>query len=307
MMGPMDVNERISELVRTHQVLLFMKGSRHQPRCGFSATVVGILDEYLEDYGTVDVLADESIRQGVKEFSSWPTIPQLYVAGRFVGGCDIVREMDQAGELAEVLGTPARELAVPEITVTDSALAALRRFADGADPVVRLDIPASFQYGMDFDQERPGDVKVEGKGFTVLLTRGSARRADGLTVDFLETSDGGGFKIDNPNEPPKVQQLTAQSLAGMLERGAPLELLDVRTAEEIALAAFPGARHLDAEGKALLERLDRETALVLVCHHGVRSQAAAEHCLRMGFRTVYNLVGGIDAWARDVDSSVPRY
>ena len=307
MMGPMSVNDRIAGMVREHPVLLFMKGTRAQPRCGFSATVVTILDEYLEEYGTFDVLADPEVREGVKEFSNWPTIPQLYVGGKFIGGSDIVKEMDQAGELAEVLGAHPRPVVVPEIALTEAALAALRRFAHGADPVVRLEVPPSFQYGMDFDSERPGDVKVQGKGFTVLLSRGSARRADGLTIDFVDGPGGGGFKIDNPNEPPKVQPLSPPGLARLLEQGAPLELFDVRTPVEIATAAFPGARVLDAEGKALLDRLDRETPLVLICHHGQRSQAAAEHCLRMGFRTVYNLVGGIDAWSREVDPAVPRY
>lgn len=303
----MSVNERIGGLVGAHKVVLFMKGNRRQPRCGFSATVVGILDDYLEEYETVDVLEDDAIRQGIKDFSSWPTIPQLYVSGEFVGGCDIVKEMEQAGELTEVLGVEMKELVVPEITLKDGALEALRRFGDGADPVVRVEIPASFEYGMDFDTERPGDVKVEGKGFTLLLNRASARRADGMSIDFMEGPGGGGFKIDNPNEPPKVVQLPPAELKRRMDEGAPMEVFDVRTPGEIATAAFPTARPLDAEGKALLDALDKDTPLVLVCHHGNRSQAAAQHCLRMGFREVYNLVGGIDGWSREVDASVPRY
>ncbi len=95
--------ERIDGLVKGHPVTLFMKGNRQMPQCGFSATVVQILDQLLPDYQTVDVLQDPAIREGIKEYSSWPTIPQLYVAGEFQGGCDIVIEMYENGELQQKL------------------------------------------------------------------------------------------------------------------------------------------------------------------------------------------------------------
>jgi monothiol glutaredoxin len=96
--------QRIDDLVKGNRVLLFMKGDRSYPQCGFSAAVVQILDSLIPDYRTVDVLADPAIRDGVKAYSSWPTIPQLYVDGEFLGGCDIVREMYASGELQEKLG-----------------------------------------------------------------------------------------------------------------------------------------------------------------------------------------------------------
>lgn len=97
--------DRIAALIASDRVVLFMKGSRETPQCGFSAAVVAALDPRLADYTTVDVLADPALRQGVKEFSSWPTVPQLYVDGEFLGGCDIVREMEASGELDAKLGT----------------------------------------------------------------------------------------------------------------------------------------------------------------------------------------------------------
>jgi monothiol glutaredoxin len=96
--------KRIDELVKKNRVLLFMKGERSYPQCGFSATVVQILDSLIPDYETVDVLADPAIREGIKAYSQWPTIPQLYIDGEFQGGCDIVREMYASGELQEKLG-----------------------------------------------------------------------------------------------------------------------------------------------------------------------------------------------------------
>jgi len=98
-----DTRARIETLVNENRVLLFMKGNRQFPQCGFSATVVQILDSLLPEYQTVDVLADPKIRDGVKEFSSWPTIPQLYIGGEFQGGCDIIREMYERGELQAAL------------------------------------------------------------------------------------------------------------------------------------------------------------------------------------------------------------
>ncbi len=97
-----NANERIDELVKNNDVVLFMKGTALFPQCGFSSRAVAILDHLGVSYETVDVLQDQEIRQGIKEYSDWPTIPQLYVKGEFVGGCDITREMFQAGELQQL-------------------------------------------------------------------------------------------------------------------------------------------------------------------------------------------------------------
>ena len=97
------VNERIQDLVTSHDIVLFMKGTPAAPKCGFSASVAQVLARLNTPYKAVDVLADAEIREGVKAFSSWPTIPQLFVKGEFLGGADIVREMFQAGELAALL------------------------------------------------------------------------------------------------------------------------------------------------------------------------------------------------------------
>jgi len=98
------LRHRIQGLVDAHPVLLFMKGTKTFPQCGFSATVVEVLKRTGTEFQDVNVLADPALRQGIKEFSDWPTIPQLYVRGKLVGGCDIVREMYESGELQELLG-----------------------------------------------------------------------------------------------------------------------------------------------------------------------------------------------------------
>jgi len=100
----MDVQDKIREQVTTHRVVLYMKGQPEFPMCGFSATAVEILKRSgVDDFLAVDVLVDPDIRQGIKTYANWPTIPQLYVDGEFVGGADIMREMYQSGELKQVL------------------------------------------------------------------------------------------------------------------------------------------------------------------------------------------------------------
>ena len=102
-----EATKKIQGLIDAHRVVLFMKGTKHFPQCGFSGAVVQILNKKGVPYETVNVLADASVRQGIKDFANWPTIPQLYVDGKFVGGCDIVREMDTNGELEKLLGAKA--------------------------------------------------------------------------------------------------------------------------------------------------------------------------------------------------------
>ena len=106
-----DVQQRIDQLVKTNDILLFMKGNASFPMCGFSGRAVQILKACgvdAKDIASVNVLEDDEIRQGIKDFSHWPTIPQLYVKGEFIGGSDIMMEMYESGELQQVLGTKAQ-------------------------------------------------------------------------------------------------------------------------------------------------------------------------------------------------------
>jgi monothiol glutaredoxin len=104
-MSDMDTQQRIDQIVKGHPVVLFMKGMPQMPQCGFSQLAVQVLNACgVQQFHSVDVLADQEIRQGIKDYANWPTIPQLYVNGEFVGGSDIMREMYQSGELQKVLG-----------------------------------------------------------------------------------------------------------------------------------------------------------------------------------------------------------
>jgi monothiol glutaredoxin len=300
---------QLSDLIRSDRVVLFMKGTRRMPQCGFSATVVSILDELVPAYKTVDVLSDPAIRDGIKEYSQWPTIPQLFIGGEFVGGCDIVRELHASGELSKLLGVQEEEVAAPEIKLSDAAVQAFKAAsADIADEELRLEVTPQFQYDLSFGPRAKGDIEVKAGGLTLLVDRASAKRANGLSIDYVEGPNGAaGFKIENPNEPPRVKALSARALKEKLDRGEKLELFDVRTDAELSIAKVAGFRQLNAEGAAYLEGLPKSTPVVFMCHHGVRSRSAAEQFLRAGFTNVHNVEGGIEAWSRDVDPSVPRY
>ena len=102
-----DIRDHIKQAIEGQRVMLFMKGTPDEPRCGFSARTVGMLDELGTDYAAMDILPDPRIREQLSGLSGWPTIPQLFVGGELVGGCDIVTEMFESGELAEALGVEA--------------------------------------------------------------------------------------------------------------------------------------------------------------------------------------------------------
>ena len=97
------INDKIKDIINKNDVVLFMKGTPEMPQCGFSMTVSNILKELKVKFNGINVLADPEIRQGIKDFSNWPTVPQLYVKGEFIGGCDIAKEMYEKGELQKIL------------------------------------------------------------------------------------------------------------------------------------------------------------------------------------------------------------
>lgn len=302
-----ELQQRIDSIISSDDVVLFMKGNRNFPQCGFSATVVQILNTLVPSYTTVNVLTDPEIREGIKVYSEWPTIPQLYVRGEFIGGCDIVKEMHESGELRTLLG--AKPMEPPTIHVTDAAAQALKAALAEADEGdhVHLAIDPAFQHSLDLGPRTPQAIEVTSNGLTLLVEPMSAERASGLTIDFVDGPTGAGFKMNNPNRPPEVSVISPAQLKSMLEAGEIKELVDVRTPQERARATIAGSRLLDDRTMQELLQADVNTPIAFFCHHGGRSQAAAEHFRDRGFRKVYNLAGGIDAWSREIDASVPRY
>ena len=303
-----NVKAAIQGMVQSEKVVLFMKGNRSFPQCGFSATVVQILDGFLPSYRTVNVLDDPAIRQGIKDFSNWPTVPQLYIDGEFVGGCDIVKEMYGSGDLQKVLGVELKDVPVPKVTITDSAAKELTAAIEEAEPgeVIHVQISAGFEHSSSLGPEEPGMLKAGSNGISLLFNRSSASRADGLHLDFHTGDDGEGFKIENPNAPPKVQEISPTALKAKLDAGEIKNFYDVRTPEENAAAKIPQARFLDETASKELEALPKDTAIAFHCRSGKRSLKAAEHYRKQGFTKLFNLTGGIHAWSDDIDSSIPK-
>ena len=303
------LQSRIESLIDSDRVVLFMKGTRIQPQCGFSAATIGILDSLVPNYTTFNVLEDQGIREGIKAFSDWPTIPQLYIDREFVGGCDIVKQMFNNGELHEMLGVEAPDRTPPEIAVSDSAAAIIAN-AVQANPgqAVHLSIDGRWQHSFNLGPMEGHEIRAESNGVTLLFDVASAQKAKGLSIDIEETVQGTAFKIDNPNAPPPVGRMSPAELAAVRrDAAAAPTLVDVRTSDERARAVIEGSMLLDEEGLRIVSALPRDTRLVFYCHTGVRSMSAAEHFRGEGFTDVHNLEGGIDAWSREVDPSVPRY
>ncbi len=299
---------RIESVLASGKVVLFMKGNRRAPACGFSSRTVDALDELLSDYVTVDVLSDEALREGMKAYSNWPTFPQLYVDGKLVGGADIIGDMHTQGELAAAVGASGpMPVQVPEVMLTEAAIAAFVEYAETTPANVRVEIDRAFDAVLDLAPAKDHDVILDLGRVVLAMDTASARRADGMTIDFVRTGSTEGFKIENPSAPPKVRSLAVDALKRMLETKKPLLLLDVRTEDERAIVKLDGSVRFSADDPEILDEVDRAMPIVLYCHHGVRSRAAAEHVIRLGFREVYNVTGGIDAWSERIDPSAPRY
>jgi monothiol glutaredoxin len=302
-----DVQDRIAQLVQSQRVFLFMKGTPAQPRCGFSAQTVETLGQVAPGFGSFDVLSDESIRQGIKEFANWPTIPQLYIDGEFVGGCDIVNEMYNSGELHQLLGVAAPARVQPTLQISDAAAAAIRSSLDAeSDEVLHLKIDGRFQHQFMLKARAGNEIVAESNGIAVHFDVASAARASGLEIDWVDALQGSGLRIRNPNAPKPVQQLSVQALKAALDSGTAPLIIDVRPAVDRAKAQLPATRSFEDE-RAALEALPKDTPLAFLCHHGNSSQRAAEHFKTLGFTEVSNIQGGIDAWARAIDRNVPVY
>ncbi|WP_457096671.1 Grx4 family monothiol glutaredoxin [Lysobacter sp. P5_B9] len=303
------LRSRIETLLQANRIVLFMKGDPRAPQCGFSAKAVAALSALDVDYAHVDVLSDPEIREGIKQYGDWPTIPQLYVGGDLVGGSDIIEQMVNSGELHSLLGLPAPDRTPPAITITPDAAAMLRDALGNAGDgyALQVEVDARFNAKLQLAPLDANAIAVEQEGIRAQFDMTSARRAQGLRIDWVDDERGRGLVIDNPNAPPKTKIMTVVEANARAAAGS-LTLVDVRPPEERALAAVNVPFSVfDGDARSHLEGLPKDTPLAFLCHHGGRSAQAAEHFRGLGFRDVYNVEGGIEAWAQEADAHVPRY
>jgi monothiol glutaredoxin len=304
-----ETRARIEQTLSSNRVVLFMKGDPSAPRCGFSAKAVGILDALSPGYASVDVLADADIREGIKEYGQWPTIPQLYIAGELVGGSDIIEQLLNSGELHELLGVAAPDRTPPTLSISEKAAEAIRRAMDSAEAGLGLHLAVDPRFNAQF-QLKPvtgQEIVAEAAGIRVYLDLASAPRAQGIRIDWVDDIRGSGLAISNPNAPPPVKSISVQDLHDRVVAGA-IDVIDVRSPEEQALAPFPPPHEvLDEASMERLSALPKDLPLAFLCHSGNRSRQAAEHFRGLGFHDVYNVEGGIEAWSSEIDPAVPHY
>lgn len=303
------LRSRIEQLLTTNKVVLFMKGEPAAPQCGFSAKAVGLLGSTGVAYQHVDVLSDPEIREGIKVYGEWPTIPQLYIDGELVGGSDIIEQIASSGELYTALGVPAPDRTPPPISVTPAASKMLGEAVAnaGKDYALQIEIDARFNARLQLAPVDASAIASEVDGLRVQFDLASAQRAHGLTIDWADDARGRGLVIDNPNAPPKVGALDVTEAAAKVADGS-MMLVDTRPADERAQASVKlPFKTLEAGGSAALEALPKDTVLGFICHTGVRSAQVAEHFRSLGFTHLYNVTGGIADWSAKVDPSVPTY
>ena len=216
---------QIEQMLNDNPVFLFMKGTPESPQCGFSGKVTNILNAWKVPFKSFNVLADESIRQGIKDYANWQTIPQLYINKEFVGGSDVVEEISNNGELGELLNETFPEM-----------------------------------------------------------------------------------KITPPPPPAEAQEVNALEASVIMKENPNISLLDVRSPQERETAYLENSVLLDQElVEEMLDKWDKDTAMMFICHTGQRSRQAAQYFAAQGFQKVYNISDGIHGWSSSVDSSIPTY
>ncbi|MDX1569386.1 MAG: Grx4 family monothiol glutaredoxin [Xanthomonadales bacterium] len=302
-----NARKTIEGLLDTNRIVLFMKGTPQTPMCGFSARAAGILASLQTEYASFNVLESEEIREGIKEFGEWPTIPQLYIDGELVGGSDIVAQMFNTGELHDLLGVERPDRTPPEISISDKAAEAIRAGMDGYDDVaLHLQIDDYWRAQFLLQPVSGDEITVESAGIKIHMDILTAQRARGMEIDYTESIEGTGLTVRLPGAPPEVKSLSVQELKERMDDDA-ITVVDVRPESERQQAPFPNALVLDKAGMGRLKQFPKDTPLAFLCHVGQSSQGYAAHYRKEGYTDLYNVVGGIDAWSREIDDSVPRY
>ncbi|HET6564076.1 MAG TPA: Grx4 family monothiol glutaredoxin, partial [Xanthomonadales bacterium] len=208
------VHERIEQLVKGNPVVLFMKGTPQQPMCGFSARTVAALDSVLPDYASFNVLEDEQVREGIKAYGNWPTIPQLYINGELVGGCDIVISMLNSGELHQQLGMAAPDRTPPELTLTDAAAEKIRQAMQGHDGMaLHFSVDSGWDSQFNLGPLQGGEIIATANGVEIAMDIATAQRAKGAVIDWVKVMTGEGLSVSLPGAPPPVQDMSVTELS----------------------------------------------------------------------------------------------
>jgi len=291
--------QRIEKMLDEHPVFLFMKGNPQTPMCGFSSNTVKILKDMIgDDFGSFNVLDDPEIREGIKAYGQWPTIPQLYVNKELVGGNDIISEMFNTGELHELLNLTQPDRTAPTISITDEALNHIKEgLKDMGEHQLFLSVDDEFNTRFSLEMPKGYEIIADVGDLKVYMDIGTAKRSNGVEISWVDELQGSGLRIKNPNEPPAVQELSVAELQDWLDSDIKKpQIYDVRSADQVAEGTVAHAVRLDKSAIESIETMDKETPLVFVCQVGQSSMSAAEFFRKKGYTKIFNLTGGYNAW-----------
>jgi monothiol glutaredoxin len=296
-----ETKQNIEKLITDNNCVLFMKGNPTHPQCCFSSNTVGILKELVGDeFAYCNVLDDSQIREGIKVYGNWPTIPQLYINKELVGGNDIVTEMYNTGELHTLLDLPLPTREPAKISISEKAAENILSGTENmGSNVLMLSIDGQFNTRFSIEEPKGYEVISECGEIKIYMDVGTAKRAGGIEIDWVEDLQGAGLVIKNPNEPKAVNQISVETLKKGMKDGVYKHVFDVRNEQQYSEQSIEGAQRLDKANMQIIEDLDKQTALVFVCTMGSSSQGACDFYRKKGFTNVNNLVGGVTAWFKD--------
>ncbi|WP_394538546.1 glutaredoxin domain-containing protein [Lysobacter enzymogenes] len=302
--------QRIETLLRAHRLVVFMNGAPDAPERFFSHKICRLLDGLGLDYAHVDVSADSKLREQIKAYGGLQAIPQLYLDGQPLGGSEVVERMAGADELHAALGLPAPDRTPPAVRLTQAAAEFLRGVVrgKGAGTVVDIAVDPQFRSSLRFGPRRNDAIAAEVDGVALQFDLASARRAEGLSIDWQDVERGPSLLLNHPRAPvPKPVRWLSPSEADARVRAGTLTIVDLRREEERALARLSVPFLYLDEGTHEIRNMPPQAPLAVLCHRGERCWHGAQHLVQLGHRDVYAIEGGIDAWAADVDASIPRY
>jgi monothiol glutaredoxin len=176
----------------------------------------------------------------------------------------------------------------------------------GEGQCLHLSVSRDWQTSLSMSPQSSMDVQVDANGVILMVDQFSTARADGISIALVETAEGNGFKVDNPNA-PTLGEMSVQELKALMDSGESFEFIDVRTPKEFETARISDAVLLDETQYQRMMELPKQTKLVFICHHGPRGVNAGQQYVSQGFTNVYNVTGGIEAWSSEIDPTVPRY
>jgi len=291
--------QRIEQMLQENPIFLFMKGTPQTPMCGFSSNTVKILKDLIGDnFASFNVLEDAEIREGIKTYGQWPTIPQLYVNKELIGGNDIISEMFNTGELHTLLNLTQPDRTPPTISITEDALNHIKEgLKDMGDHQLFLSIDDEFNTRFSLEMPKGYEVVADVGDLKVYMDIGTAKRAKGIEISWVDEMQGSGLRINNPNEPPAVSDLTVEELQDWfdLDHENP-KVYDVRSEDKFNEGSVDHAVRLDKKSINDIESMNKDTPLVFVCQVGQSSMSAAEYFRKKGYTKVFNLTGGYNAW-----------